>query len=222
MKIFKLWTIIIGLTLIGCNQFKQRSSQTKTQTKRLMSDSKDKDKEEIKKLIREVLNWADSKTYIDLLPMITDSKDSIYLEFDLKKHKLNLLKFKEANLFSIEFLDNYDRIILTLNKRLKNNDYEQWLVGYLPTFNFSADANPWCLCQDVPFDKPNPWDLIEIETISLEDGKGEFNWKWGKLEQNTDSEWKKFEYRFRVVKENSTWKISYLQGFDFNASIRKD
>ena len=94
------------------------------------------------------------------------------------------------------------------------------MVGELPTFTFSNDADPWTMCQDVPYDKPNPYDFIEINMLNLE--KGEVDWKWGKLEANSDKGWKDFSYRFRVVKENDKWKIAYLQGFDFKKSIQKD
>jgi hypothetical protein len=78
------------------------------------------------------------------------------------------------------------------------------------------------MSQDVPYDKPNPWNLIEIDIIKLVKDKGEVNWKWGKLELNADPSWKDFSYRFKVVKENGKWKIAYLEGFDFKESTRKD
>lgn len=222
MKTFGLLIPVTGLTLISCNKANKTEIQTENRVENLLNDSNDSKQEEIKKLIRETLNWANSKKDFDLLPMITDSKDSVYFGFDLIKHYQNLLKLKESDLFATEFIDNYNQIILTLHKGLKNGEYEQWLTGNLPTFNFSADANPWCLCQDVPFDKPNPWDLIKIEKINLDDNTGEFNWKWGKLLKKTDSSWKEFKYLFRVVKENNKWKITYLQGFDFKESTLKD
>jgi hypothetical protein len=109
---------------------------------------------------------------------------------------------------------------LTLDKGLKNGNYDQWLVGDLPTFIFANDVDPWTICQDVPYDKPNPFDFIEVNIINAD--KGEVDWKWGKLELNSDPGWKNFTYRFRVVKENDKWKIAYLTGFDFKESTRKD
>lgn len=81
-----------------------------------------------------------------------------------------------------------------------------------------SDVNPWTMSQDVPYDNPNPFDLIEVYTSTFD--TGDLYWKWGKLDQNIDKSWKDFSYRFRVVKENDRWRISYLQGFDFKECTR--
>jgi hypothetical protein len=214
MKHIKLTTLIFGLLLFGCNQADNKTTSVKEEK---VSNSTD-DKEQIQNLIRQVLNWADTKSSIDLLPVLADSKDSVYIGFDLGKHKQNLAKLQQTNFFAIEFIENYNQIILTLEKGLKNGNYDQWLVGDLPTFNFVSDVDPWTLSQDVPYDKPNPYDFIEVNFLNEE--KREVNWKWGKLELNTDPSWKEFVYKFRVVKENDKWKISYLQGFDFKECTR--
>jgi hypothetical protein len=82
MKHIKLTTLIFGLLLFGCNQ---ADNKTTSVTKEKVSTSMD-DKEQIQQLIRQVLNWADTKNSIDLLPVLTDSKDSVYIGFDLDKH----------------------------------------------------------------------------------------------------------------------------------------
>jgi hypothetical protein len=218
MKLIKLTTLIFGLLLLGCNQ-------AETQTTSVIGGKapiSTADKEQIQNLIKQVLNWADSKNSIDLLPTLTDSKDSSYIGFNLEKHKRNLEKLKTTNFFSTEFIGNYNQIILTLDKGLRNGKYQQWLVGELPTFAFANDVDPWCLCQDVPYDKPNPWDFIEISIVKLNNENGEAEWKWGKFELNKDPGWKDFSYKFRVVKENNRWKIAYLTGFDFKESTQKD
>lgn len=203
------------MALSSCNQSNQKT--VPAETKNLITSQNTKDIKEIHNLIKEVLKWADSKNSIDLLPAITDSKDSIYIGFDLEKHEQNLNKLKATNFFAKEFIENYNQIILTLDKGLRNGGYEQWLVGDLPTFIFANDVNPWCNCQD-NFD----WDKVEINAISLDDKKGEFNWYWGHLNPNIDSDWKEFKYNFRVTKEDNKWKIAYMEGFEFKESTRKD
>jgi hypothetical protein len=123
-----------------------------------------------------------------------------------------------TNFFSVEFIENYNQIILTLDKKIKNKEFDKWYTYELPTFHFANDIDPWTLCQDVPYDKPNPYDFVEVKVIKLEKEKAELNWTWGKLDLNSDKGWKEFTYKFHVVKENSNWKISYLQGFDFKDS----
>lgn len=216
MKQIKLATLIFGLLLFGCNQADTKTASVKEEK---VSTSAD-DKEQIQNLIRQVLNWAETKNTIDLLPVLSDSKDSVYIGFDLDKHKQNLEKIQKTNLFATEFIENYNKIILTLDKGLKNGNYEKWLVGDLPPFIFANDFDPWTMSQDVPYDKPNPYDFIEINIINSD--KGEAEWKWGKLELNNDKSWKDFSYKFRMVKENDKWKIAYLTGFDFKESTRKD
>ena len=213
MKQIKLTTFIFGLLLFGCNQ-----SDTKTAlvTEEKVSTSVN-DKEQIQNLIRQVLDWADTKNSIDLLPVLTDSKDSIYIGFDLEKHKQNLDKLQQTNFFTTEFIENYNQIILTLDKGIRSGNYDQWLVGDLPTFIFANDHSPWCNCQD-----NDDWNKVEVRVIKLTDNEGELEWTWGNLSADTHSSWKEFAYKFRVVKENDKWKIVYLTGFDFKESTRKD
>ncbi len=232
MKYLKFGPAILILCLFNCNHNNERNElmvKAKRSTVRLEASTVkvtpsgiSNDKQEIQNLIRKVLSWSASKNSIDLLPTLTDRKDSIYVGFDLEKLKVNLEKLKETNFFSAGFISNYNQIILTLDKRLKNQEFEKWLVGDLPTFAFANDVDPWCFCQDVPYDKPNPWNLVEVNVISLNNEKGKLYWKWGRLELNAAPDWRDFKYKFGVEKENGKWKVSYLQGFDYKESIRKD
>ena len=185
MKHIGLLILIIGLTFSSCNKKNKTTTTTENKLENLESSDKSKDKEEIQNLIRQVLNWADSKNRIDLLPVVTDSNDSIYIGFDLDKHKQNLDKLKSTHFFATEFIENYNQIILTLDKRLRNGEYEKWLVGDLPTFIFANDVNPWCMCQD-----NMDWNTVEVNIISLDNEKGELEWYWGNLSSDTDLGWK--------------------------------
>jgi len=136
--------LILGLSFFGYSQNGPSTSKNVL-----------KDKKEIQKLIRKVLTWSESKGTIELLPVLTDSKDSVYIGFDMAKHKSNLDKLKRTNFFAVEFIDNYNQIILTLDKKLRNGEYEEWLVGDLPTFIFANDVDPWWSGQD-----HFPWKLV--------------------------------------------------------------
>lgn len=216
MRHFKLSIFFFGLLLFSCSHAdSKKTSVTENQTPTTTDD-----KEQIQNLIRQMLNWSESKNSINLLPVLTDSKDSSCVGFDFDKHKLNLDKLRKTNLFAEEFIENYNQIILTLDKKIKNREFEKWNIYELPTFNFANDVDPWTLCQDVPYDNPNPYDLVEVIVIKSDNEKADLNWTWGKLELNSDKSWKKFTYKFRVVKENSNWEIAYLRGFDFKESTR--
>ena len=175
---------------------------------------KTKDKEEIQNLIRQTLKWADSKDVIDVLPMLTDNQGKEYIGFDLIIHKSNLDILKTTGFFANEFIENYNQIILTLDKKLRNHEFEKWLVGYLPPFRFANDVNPWCACQDVPYDHPSPWDNVKIEVIELNNDSAQLLWRWGRLDLNTHPSVNEFSYQFRTVKEDGKWKIAYLQEFE--------
>ncbi|MDO9511999.1 MAG: hypothetical protein Q7J34_09585 [Bacteroidales bacterium] len=217
MKYFGLLILIIGMIFSSCNQKNKTTNTTENKLENSETSDKSKDKQEFQNFIRKVLIWSDSKSRIDLLPVISDSKDSIYKGFDLAKHKQNLEKLKSTGFFATEFVDNYNQIILTLDKGLRNGEYEKWLVGDLPTFIFANDVNPWCLCQD-----NMDWNTVEVKIISLDNVKGELEWYWGNLSSDTDPSWKEFKYKFRITKEENHWKIAYLEGFDFKESTRKD
>lgn len=221
MKHFKFIALIFTLFIFGCKQPETKTDSVKEENLSTIKEEKVKtvsnDKEQIQNLIRKVLNWAESKNSIDLLPMITDSKDSIYNGFDLNKHKHNIEKLKATNLFSTKFIENYNNIILTLDNGIKNGVYEQWFVGDLPPFIFANDIDPWCNCQD-----NDDWNKVEIRVIKLTEKEGELEWIWGNLSTETDSSWKNFAYNFRVIKENDKWKINYMKGFDFKESTRID
>ena len=212
MKHIKLTTLVFGLLLLGCNQ---ADTKTTAVTEEKTSVSTD-DKEKIQNLIRQVLKWSDSKITIDVLPYTIDSKDSTCNGFDLDKLKSNLQELRRTEYFAEEFIQNYKQIIETLDRKLKNNEFEKWYpYGELPTFPFANDVNPWCECQD-----NMDWDLVEVKIISLTTDKGELDWFWGNLSQDTDKSWKEFNSLFRVVKENDKWKIAYMHGFDFKESTQ--
>jgi hypothetical protein len=222
MKYLKFSVFLLILGLSGCYQNdKTQESVTKADTNsNLKTPDISKDKQEIQNLIRKVLKWSKSKQTIDLLPVLADSKDSIYSGFDLEKHKMNLEKLKKTNFFTPGFIENYNQIILTLDNGMRKHEFE-WEVGSLPDFNFANDVDPWCLCQDWPDGKPSAWDLVEVQIINVNSEKGGLFWKWGKLDLNPDSSWKDFKYKFEVEKETGKWKISYMEGFDYKNSTSK-
>ena len=221
MKTTGILTIILVLVLLSCNRNNSTKKTIIEQTENLQYIDTLKDKEEIQNRIRQTLNWAESQNSINFLPVLTDSTNSINIGFNLNQHKSNLDKLSATKFFTNGFIENYNQIILTLDKNLKNNEYGKWLVGDLPPFTFASDIDPWTLCQDVPYDKPNPFENIEVKITNINDNKAEGFWKWGKLEIYSDSSWEDFLYSFSVKKENGKWQISYLQGFDFNEAIKK-
>ncbi|HLO59893.1 MAG TPA: hypothetical protein VK179_14190 [Bacteroidales bacterium] len=198
MRYFKI--IILGFVLFSCNN--QNPSK--------------KDEAQIKNLIIQVLEWGDSKNSIGLLPVVTDSKDSVYIGFDLAAHRKNLELLKQTNFFTDEFIENYNQIILTLDKGLRNGEYDTWLVGDLPTFIFANDYSPWWNGQET-----FTLEQGTIELISSDKNSCEYYFKCGNKENECEG-MENYKMRFKVSKESNKWKISYLEGFEFKESTRKD
>src|SRR5476649_702239 len=91
---------ILSLCLFSCNHANEHEGSTIkiTKTKTSISPGNLSDKQEIQNLIRNVLNWGESKkNSFDLLPALADSKDSVYIGFDLEKLRVNLEKLKATN-----------------------------------------------------------------------------------------------------------------------------
>lgn len=231
MRYFTSCGSVLILCLFGCNSTvknnatkKQADTLEKTQVAQqsVNTDSSynKEDLAEIQDLVRHVVNWGESKNSFDLVPVITDPADTVCIGFDLEKVKSNLAVLKATGYFSAEFIDNYNRILQTLDKEMKDNKFSKWSTGDLPPFNFANDVDVWTDCQDVPYDTPNAYNLVEVHVVSLNKQEGELYWKWGKLKADTDPSWDKFSYKFKVKKEDGKWKIAYLEGFDYNDSIK--
>jgi len=187
MKYLKLTTLIFIFLFLGCNQSNKRATLTK-------------DKEKLQELVRQLYEWRETKTQrLDFAP-VADSEGR-YIGLDLQKHEQSLTELKQSGFFAEHFLENYNRIAVTIDNGLKNGTIE-WLVGYLPPFG--NGASPWCNCQDNP-DKY--WQTMIIDKVELDNTSATFSWTW------VETVW---EYKVEAIKENDRWLITYLQGFDFN------
>jgi hypothetical protein len=165
------------------------------------------DIDEIQKLIHQVLSWSDSTESIVIYP-VKQEGSSLY--FDQAKLRENLDKLRGTGFFSTEFIEDYSRIILTLHEKLRNKEYKKWMEGDLPPFKFGSNISPWCMCQGFSLAQ-----FSHLETIQMNSKSGELIWKW-----KEGNSW--IDFRFRVVKENDKWKISYMQGFDYEEGIKRD
>ena len=234
MRPITLLPFLLGLLLLGCQE---AENNTKPVGKEKVAISS-ADTAQIHVLLQRALHWANSKNAIALLPVVTDSKDSVYLGVNLAQHNQNLTKLKATDFFSTGFINNYNQLILAIDAGMRSGHYEPWLVGDGPTIVFVSEVNAWCSCQDVPYDNPNPWDNIEISLVNQDRTNVEAVWRWGKLDLMVDpaelkadlgmldtnpivKEWKAFSYKVLVTKETGKWKIAYLQGFDFKEGIKQ-
>lgn len=159
-----------------------------------------------------MLIWSDAG-HFDLHPYALRNDTVIGFNFDLLNRNLKTLR--RTGFFTEEFIDNYVRILSEIDMRIRNKEIEPWLYndGY-PPFAFASDASPWCLCQD-----NLDWNDVVIMITSLDQERGDVHWTWGNRGQYHPS-WSEFSYSFKVSRKDQKWKITYLQGFDYDMSTR--
>lgn len=173
----------------------------------------------VQTLIRKMLNWAESDHTFQLHPWLTDEKDSIVIGFDQKIISKNISILNSTGFFAKEFIDKYKNLVTAIDKKIRKGEYGEIYTNEMPPYNFATDVNPWTLCQDIPYNKPNPYDYVEVILLKMDGNCGEFDWKWGRLDSNVAPDWRSFSYRFKVILEGGKWKISYLKGFDSKGYI---
>lgn len=154
-------------------------------------------------LTKKLLKWAEKDSEGDFNPLKNKSTDSIYSRIDMPLHKKRLKELENTNLFSKDFIANYDKITLKIDSEFKKGTLK-WNVGELPPFGFGA--SPWCNCQDFPDDFLNK---IRIKNLEINSNKANYDWGFGTYDL----------YSIKAVKENDVWKISYLQGFDYDGYV---
>jgi len=205
MKYIGLLFLIFGITFSSCNQKSKTITKTENELEKIETFDKSIDKKEIRELIRQLYKWEDKNQITIGQTAITDKNDEKVIGFDTNKNLEFVDQFRKTKLFSEEFLSNYQKIVETLDKKIKTKEME-WLAGDIPPFG--NGNNPWCNCQDEP--SVEYWDKIKITFIEINQSEATLTWTW---EQSDWSE--NFNYKVKVTKENDKWKISYLQGFDF-------
>ncbi|MDP9046830.1 MAG: hypothetical protein M3N14_01750 [Bacteroidota bacterium] len=215
---FAFATLIV--CLLGCNE-NNKPKATKNQVNAILkvnappTPDTTKNKQEIQILIRDLLVWAEGRKGVpDLLPFVINRPDSIVTGFDLSKLNGVDDSLKTTGFFSKAFIINYNQIIQVLDRKMKNREIEPFSTGEIPPFGFDSDADPWCDCQDVPYDSPNAYSLVDVHIIELNNESGKMYWTWGNLPKGVSPDWRTVTYKFNVTKEGGKWKISFLQGFD--------
>lgn len=202
--------VALGVIFLSCNRNNSKEKMANSnfvedatieQIENLQKIDTAKVKKEVQNLVRNMLNWAKSDNVINVLPFVANDND-VVIGFDLDRHKANLNTLRSTGFFAEEFIKNYNQIIVILDKKIKNNEFGEFFITEMPPLRFATGSSPWCACQDVPDDNPNPWDYVEVEIIGLNNNHAIAMWKWGNLNVNTHNSWKDFSYRFSTIKEN--------------------
>ncbi|HEU4497315.1 MAG TPA: hypothetical protein VFR70_09710 [Flavobacterium sp.] len=199
MRSIKSATLLLALLVFACNKKADKDAPEIVQEKTLPNPANDP--AELEKLTKELYKWNETKSSgTDFDPLQIEKTDTIYKKLDLKRHKQRIKELRETNLFASQFIENYDKIAMAINEKMKNGTFK-WATGELPPFG--NGTNPWCACQDSP---DNYWKKITLKNIAFNGNNATYAWTWGDGSA----------YKAEAVKEDGVWKISYLQGFDFN------
>lgn len=111
MKKINSLSLLLITFLWSCNQANNKTASVKVEK----TSSSEDDNEQIQNLIRQVYKWHEAQEYSNN-DMVTDSKDSIYIGFNLDQLNLDIEELKATNYFSTQFIDNYYKIFTTLDK----------------------------------------------------------------------------------------------------------
>ena len=157
-----------------------------------------KDSAEFVLLVKRLLKWHESSHNMDFEVIKINPNDTVYGGINWPAHRERMLELSRTNLFAKEFIDNYNRIALFIDKELRENKTKYQIGDMQP---YSDDLNDWCKCQDYP---EGYLKFIKIIKVKEFGGSAEFSWTWGS----------DFNYQMKVQKVNGSWKISYLERFD--------
>ena len=150
--------------------------------------------------VSEMYEWYfTSETYQDF-PVT--GNDTMFTEIDWQAMEQRIDQLRQTGFFADEFLLNFHKIAENIDQQLKSNEMEYY-IGYYPPYG--NGANPWCNCQDYPDEF---WKDMELEKVTINEGGASANWSFA------DTSWDQ-SYQIHLKKKSGTWKISYLQGFDY-------
>jgi hypothetical protein len=186
---------VFALLVMSCNHGSQKTD--KTIVKAAIADSTG-DSVALTKLVQAFYKWQETKGKGSDFDPKNIAGDSLFRGIDWDAHNKRVKTLQESNFLDQHFFNNYQQIAQYLDTALKSGR-EQWVKDELPSFGY--DGNPWCNCQDSPVD--NYWEILKLVNLKIENNHADFAWTWG------DG----FMYRTKAIKENGTWKISYLEGF---------
>ncbi|MCC8425904.1 hypothetical protein [Mucilaginibacter sp. UR6-11] len=203
--------MLIIVLVTGCGNDNKPGQNTSTKStgtiKKTITEIKtaaadhERDSAELTKLVRAMYKWYDTTPKVEgFAGTKKNPADTIYNGIDLAENSRAIEALTKTGFFAAEFLADYRAVAVRMDKELKDGS-SLWIEGELPTFN--DDVNEWCNCQDYP---DRYWDKLTLTGIKYTTDAASFKWTWGD----------NFFYNVKAKKENGTWKISYLQGFDMN------
>ncbi|MBX3162932.1 MAG: hypothetical protein KF900_00495 [Bacteroidetes bacterium] len=193
-----VFTILTILCLTSCD-----NSANKENTQSIINA----DSIELTTLVRDVYEWHETKYRKNGFPF-KHNTDSIFTGVDWDTYAKEMAVFKKTNFFSESFFAKHRALAMSTDTSIKQTSIE-WrnVKDGIPIWE--TDADDWCNCQDYP---DNYWTFLLLKDITIKHDTATFKWTWDN-NGNNDEFFSNHEYEMKAVKENGTWKISYMEGF---------
>jgi hypothetical protein len=208
MNIIKSTIIIALLSLTACKQSDEKATTltTSPSTSSTQKTTEKNDKTVIETLVKNMYLWNDKRSYDNEFQPVV--KRNNVIGYNAESHKLFLKELRDSGYFADEFIKNIDKIWQDQNKLITDGKVK-WSKGDMGPF--AGDVNIWCGCQD----EPAEYTKIAVHFDELNNTNAKLYWNW----EGFGAEWEAIHYNMRCVKENGKWKIAYMQGWDYAASL---
>lgn len=199
MKLFPLITLLVALT-VGCTQRNSSHQSGLPPSQKTIYPTGNNDSVELLNLLKDVYRWH-TKNQSNLIDFDVIVKDSFQTGLNYDTFNITFSALKQTNYFSTSFIDNYKKIADYINNKLTSANPK-----YLNEINFySQEADPWTGFQD---DFPDFWNQLKITDYKSTKDSASLRWR---VQTNN---WTSEAYAVGFSKENSKWRVAYLEGFD--------
>lgn len=153
----------------------------------------------ITQLLKDMYKWhAKDELTGDFDVYLAHPDDTIYAGIDQEAHSKRIKAIKSSDFFTDKFIDNYDKIASAIDTELKKGT-AVYVVGEFPPYGNESD--PWTHSQDSADDY---WKIFTLTDIKYKGENVDCVWSW-----------KDYAYSFKLIKENGTFKIDEMEGFNF-------
>ena len=189
----KLLTIIITIVILGF----QSSVYAQNGSANIKADSIS-----LTAFIRNLYKWHSFQIMLDkgFDPKKGRPSDTFYKGIDFEAVNFMIRKLRMSGYFDDSFLENYRIVAMRMDKELKKGT-AVWREGALPPFNGTDD--PWCDCGD---SSVKYWANIKLSMLLFSENEAKFKLNVGGTSL----------YQAKAKKLKGSWKITYLEGFDFS------
>lgn len=159
------------------------------------------DSTELLALVKNVYKWQLTQHKTNGFPFkITMAKDTLITGIDWDVYRSEMQALRMTGYFSEKFFSAHQSIARSIDSSIQQTD-KKWRKNDGISI-WETNADDWCNCQDYPDDY---WKSIILNHFTPTKEMITFYWTWN---NNNDK-----QYEMGAVKENSTWKISYIEGF---------